>query len=311
MTHIKPSKSEKGLADVKPNEERAADLKTRYPEIQVMQTSITAKREFQLLLEYAANGGSLVLEDQKKIEQKKVEQKKIEEVSKGERRARKLKEMYPDMKGIPKTIGPKIKKKLIAAYEKSKKASRKRREDRTVKDVRPMVPVQDTKVHKLNAQRALVLKRMFPGMRGIPNAVNCQEITSLIANQLGEDMASATKATKEVMNLANGQTRALQLRKKCPNMQGIPDSISEDRFQRLSKAYKQSKGRVMDAKLRLENPQKSRLALPVTNPTQSDSIVKSLRSATSSKMAPISDERRAEVARNLSGNSDNDPITLD
>ena len=302
MINIKPSKSSKGPADLKPNQQRAVDLKTKYPKMQVMRSKVTTQRELKLLREYAATGGSLVQEDLEKVGQ----------CTAGERRALRLKEMYPDMKRIPDTVGPRQRKKLIDAYEQSKNARRRRKEARAGEDVQPTLPKQYTGFSYVSAQRALALQRMFPDMQGIPRGVDRQEIKSLILNRPGEDMKSATKATKEVLNVAKGRLKELQLRQKNPDMRGIPESASEGQRQSPRKASKKSKDKIKDATVHGENLETSTLPHPpVTNPTQPDPTVKSLRSATSSRMAPLSDERRAEVARNLSGHSNSDPITLD
>ena len=189
-----------------------------------------------------------------------------------------------------------------------------------------------------NAKRAAALKAKYPDIRGIPDRITRKVEQKLIAEHIAKSQQSTGTSTMRSVKSTKARDRALSLKKTHPDMKGIPAEISKKKRKNMITAYKASKGIVQEvaAKKRGDRqtqlPQRPRSApkpSPIphkqgTYPTRqyaavhgTDHVIpgfgsqgRSTRSKPN-KMAPLSDERRAEVARNLSGNSNDDPITLD
>lgn len=208
------------------------------------------------------------------------------------KRAAALKKKYPDMK-VPSKIGRGRRKKLIAKYR---------------------------------ANHARIVETEEPAHAVAPSTRSSRA-----------KMAQLTKPTK-------GQARARALNKEYPHMKNIPDSIiSSLRHKLINDHLSQITGTLPPAYLS-QNPN----PLPPDTPQNTGNHIAHPRDSIrphqmpqhpsypaeqrqqihspprqslhhegntgrpmSNKMAPLSDERRAEVARNLEGTSNDDPINLD
>ena len=108
------------------------------------------------------------------------------------------------------------------------------------------------------------------------------------------------------------KARAIRLQRKYPEMEGIPNAISKGEQKALVFVYEKQKSANQKAALvpyqDIDNIQVSHRPEP---PSQQPSQQNGPSRPVSNKMAPLSEERRAEVARNLSGHTSDDPITLD
>jgi len=208
------------------------------------------------------------------------------------KRAEELKAKYPDMKRIPPRIGHGMKAKLIAEYR---------------------------------ANHARITEAAQP------------ELSAAASNgALTEEMAQLTEPTTK------GQARARALKRACPGMRNIPDSIGKSLRQKLINAHlSQNPGTLPPAYLSQKPnalPPKTvqKGAKQVAPPERKSARLAQMPKRSSNpagqhqqpthqylhhqgsigrrvgnKMAPLSDERRAEVARNLEGTSNDDPINLD
>ena len=155
-------------------------------------------------------------------------------------------------------------------------------------------------------ERALRLKENLPGI-SIPATITRNEAKKLKVKyqaQLAKPRSSA-KSQDPAAQMAQ-RRRACQLRKACPGIENVPEQVTKATFKNMMKEYKdklipsQTDSSAMPKK-RKERSRKKAAAqsLPIRPPHPADKL--------SNRMAPISNERRAEVARNLGG-TPNDPI---
>ena len=161
---------------------------------------------------------------------------------------------------------------------------------------KPPLPAPGT-----NARRAIELKAQYPGIKGIGARVTRKRKAQLIADHEAQLRQSTNPFPKQPNKITKGNTRACKLRKKYPDMGPIPEQIGPKMRQKLITEYNERKGvsrrsvvRKSNAPSKRADPGPSLSTRPISN-----------------RMAPLSDERRAEVARNLSGTSTDDPIDID
>ena len=209
---------------------------------------------------------------------------------------------------------------------------------------------KEAKKERSRIARAAVLRKQYPLMQNIPKSITPSQRKKLIlqhtqnaANMLqptrsstaeGPGAADATqsKNDRKAANKEKQRNRATLLKQQYPNMEGIPSKIGRGIRKKLVAQY---------------NARSSALAPSVTMPTSSDTTLNlptrpvplptailgmnptykptcswlstnsSIASGskpqkqTSNKMAPLSEERRAEVARNLAAGSNSDPVMID
>ena len=192
-------------------------------------------------------------------------------------RAAALKASYPDMKGIPDRITKKAKLKMVEQYKAKIVA-----DDQTKKaSLAPTGLVTTNAKGAKGRNRASALRKQYPDMPGIPKTIGKKKRTSLIANY--------EKQKNNKVAVRGGPTQ-----RQNTHLAQLP--------QRPLPAPQQSQ--------QSEYPIRQRTANHDKNPNFS-SIQGPQRRPVSNKMAPLSNERRAEVARNLSGGSNDDPINLD
>lgn len=203
-------------------------------------------------------------------------------------------------------------------------------------------------IRKKQASRVAELKRICPDMKGIPTKLGAKRKAKLIAEYQNRTARAAETASPAPLPAASGgsqivgtadrktptkkgRSRARALRKEYPDMRNIPDSIDGVLRHKLIKDHLSRQPSILPPKPRekvgkhVVPPRKESARLPSKPqdtsylPEQRQQIKPPTgklfqRNATrpiSSKMAPLSDERRAEVARNLKGTSNDDPINLD
>lgn len=206
-------------------------------------------------------------------------------------------------------------------------------------------------IRKKQASRVAELKRICPDMKGIPTKLGAKRKTKLIAeyqNRIARAAETASPAPlpaplpaasggSQIVGTADrkkptkkGKSRARALRKEYPDMRNIPDSIDGVLRHKLIKDHLSRQPSILPPKTREKVgkyvvPPRKESARPASKPQDTSYLPerqqikpptgklfqRNAARPTSSKMAPLSDERRAEVARNLKGTSNDDPINLD
>lgn len=252
---------------------RAAKLKKLYPDM----TGIPDKVSQGFKRKLIANLGVVPPEDR-------------EEKKKQRQRALSLKKQYPDMAGIPEFVSPDLKKKLIRGGEIDGDKNKER-------------------------QRASDLKKRFPQMQGIPDQISKAAKNILVAEYQAKLKAPAgpAKAKKASGKKAKLRARLADLPPRPAAPPSNPKSTYPIRqFARLKRENADSitiSGKVAP----LSDKRRDQKSAPSAQlpsrpiPRHHNSVYRN----TSDKMAPLSNERRAEVAMNLRGHTGLDPIMID
>ena len=191
-------------------------------------------------------------------------------------RAITLRKEYPNMQNIPKSITPSQRKKLILQHTQN-----------------PINTVQPT--HTGTAK----------GPRDADSTLTAQSTNS---------MKAASKEAHKEANKEKQKNRASLLKQQYPDMEGIPSKIGRGIRKKLIAQYKaRSSVLAPSVTILTSSDMIGRTNLPtrpVLPPTATSGMIGSQR-PTSYKMAPLSEERRAEVARNLAAGSNSDPVMID
>ena len=218
-----------------------------------------------------------------------------QEIAARRSRAKSLRKQYPDMKNIPEEITKQQKKRLIKQYNDQTSTTKANNVGGSAgvqvsRNTNPAQLSAEEAIHRKQSERAARLKREHPEIaRLIPSKIGKKASKSII------DKQGASTSTGPLVSRASGQARATLPRRpaspahtqgtyptrQATALHGLPNGISRD-----SNAL-QSVPNGWSGNTSARNPK-------WTN-----------------KMAPLSDERRAEVARNLSGLSQDDPINID
>ena len=209
---------------------------------------------------------------------------------------------------------------------------------------------KETKKERSRIARATMLRKEYPLMQNIPKSITPSQRKKLIlqhtqnaANMLqptrlgtgeGPGAADATQSKNEIkaVNKEKQRHRATLLKQQYPNMEGIPSKIGRGIRKKLIAQYN-ARSSALTPSVTMPTSSDTKLNLPTrsvplptanlgTNPTYQPtcswlSTNPSVASAskpqkqTSNKMAPLSEERRAEVARNLAAGSNSDPVLID
>lgn len=230
-----------------------------------------------------------------KVKKSKTKDEKTEILHKKQaQRAADLKASFPDMEGIPERIGHGVKAKLIAEHAAkgavNTEAAQSTQRD-TLRDRVKGVPVAKATQPELTQpelnkgqMRARALKKQYPGMGNIPDRVGKKQRQNLIdayKSQLKEP--STNKAHTQAPQQA--PRRAARPTRKSVRLAQLPEKVSYPPVEQGQQASYPTR--------QLVHHQET-VGAPVSN-----------------KMAPLSDERHAEVVRNLEGTSNEDPINLD
>ena len=208
-------------------------------------------------------------------------------------RATALRKMFPDMQNIPDSITPSQRKKLILNYSQNATSMAQQTHSGTnagpenVGLASTAQPENSFKARNSEKQRnrAASLKNQYPGIGDIPSKIGKGTRKKLIAEFKARSTAQApsVKGSKS-SGTAVGNGHPLN---ELPTRL-MPPALKTGRY-----PTRQSTRAGQTPVLALEN-----------------SIPKPQRPA-SHKMAPLSEERRAEVARNLAAGSNDDPVMID
>ena len=200
-------------------------------------------------------------------------------------RATTLRKQYPTMQNIPNSITPSQRKKLIALHTQNATDASTLQQTHSATNKGPQAPTTNlTKIEK-QRRRAAVLKKQYPDMEGIPPKIGQGARKKLIAQYEARSTAPAP-VSSVVVPTSNGTAAKHSLHlNELPTRPVPPHSTSGTPATR-------------------QNTRETR----VGSSTNFDS--RSQR-PTSYKMAPLSEERRAEVARNLAAGSNDDPVMID
>lgn len=208
-------------------------------------------------------------------------------------RATALQKMFPTMQNIPNSITPSQRKKLILNHTQNATGTLQPTQLATnggPRDAGPAPNTQATKVEKATndekqRKRAASLKQQYPDMEGIPSKIGQGTKKKLIAQYKARSTAPAPSV---VMPTSSGTAA-----RTGPGLNELPKRPAPPAPTSGTYPTRQS----------------SRLnGTPANWAATSD--LRSQRT-TSYKMAPLSDERRAEVARNLAAGSNDDPVMID
>ena len=204
-------------------------------------------------------------------------------------RATALRKKYPTMQNIPNSITPSQRKKLIALHTQNAADTSTLQQARSATNKGPknagQAPTTKLTEDEKQRHRAALLKQQYPDMKGIPSKISLGSRKKLIAQYNARATAPAPVSSVTVPTstgtAANYNFRSNEL----PTRPVPPHS---------------NPGKQATRQITRETP--------VSPSTNSDS--RSQRPI-SYKMAPLSEERRAEVARNLAAGSNDDPVMID
>ncbi|KAL6718534.1 hypothetical protein ACLMJK_004626 [Lecanora helva] len=209
----------------------------------------------------------------------------------GEERAAELQAKYPGMKEIHGSVTPQRMAKLIKSYEKwqMKEAA----EAGQTQEQESSKPSRTAKRKAKERNRAQALKNQYPDMTGIPNMLSKKGRRKFIAAH--EDK----KATNPEAIAAHGNERGI-----------VEDAPMQRKSERLAALPQRPLPSPPPQQTFYQTRQYSTALTSVQNPPQ-PALESFRRLPASNKMAPLTDERRAEVARNLSSGTNDDPIAID
>lgn len=207
-------------------------------------------------------------------------------------RATALRKQFPTMEDIPNSITPSQRKKLILRHKQNATGVLQPTHsaiNESPRDAGPVPTPQSAKSKKAANQekqrkRAALLKQQYPDMKGIPPKIGQGTKKKLVAQYKATSSALAPSVP---MPASSG-----------------PAARNDPSLNELSTRF------VLPVPTLGKNPT-VQLTLHET-PTNSSatSNTKSSR-PTSYKMAPLTEERRAEVARNFAAGSNDDPVMVD
>lgn len=184
--------------------------------------------------------------------------------------------MYPEMPDIPKAISNSQRSKLIATFEARRVTAH----------------------HEVKATNGQPAKVPIKGANA----------------PLNQKENGLSKSKDKWPSSAPDEQRAFDLQRKFPN-ENVPRAVSKSQFKALNNTYENRDAK----KPKLGAPTGPNAQLPSrpppTGPARAMRPGKAQRRAHApharERMLPPSNARRAEVARNLMGNSNDEPISLD
>lgn len=202
-------------------------------------------------------------------------------------RATRLRKQYPTMQNIPNSINLSQKKKLIALHMQNATDTSTLQPTHSAANKNPkdagQAPTRKSLVEKQQKQRAASLKQQYPRMQGIPSKIGKGTKKKLIAQYKADSKAPAPSAT---MPAPLGTAAKPSLRSDGLPTQAVPPNLASGTQATRQTAHETPAVSSANSDLRFQRP-------------------------TSYKMAPLSEERRAEVARNLAAGSNDDPVMID
>lgn len=207
-------------------------------------------------------------------------------------RATALRKQFPTMENIPDSITPSQRKKLILRHTQNATGVLQPTHSAINEgpvDAAPVPSTQSAKSKKAENQekqrkRAALLKQQYPDMKGIPQKVGIGTKKKLVAQYKATSSAlspSVTMPTSSNTVVRNGSSLNDLPRRLVPPAPALgKDPTLQFTLHETSTDYS------------------------ATSDTKS-------QKPTTYKMAPLSEERRAEVARNLAAGSNDDPVMID
>ena len=225
-----------------------------------------------------------------------------------------------------------------------KPVSKARKRKREAKKAAKAAAGENAAVKESRKNRAIALRKAFPDMQNIPDSITPSQRKKLISNHTQnattkiQPTHSGTKGGPKTA-VEKQRNRAASLKKEYPGIGDIPSKIGKGTKKKLIAEFKaRSTAQAPSVKgpkpsgtaagnghplnempTRLMPPdqntgrystRQSTHAGQTTVTLSENSKPKPQRPA-SHKMAPLSEERRAEVARNLAAGSNDDPVMID
>ncbi len=223
------------------------------------------------------------------VEEAKRERKRVAE-QKRVNRANTLRQTYPTMKNIPKSITPAQRKKLILLHNENAANKLQPTLSATTKGSRDAAPKPTTQSKRKavniekQRKRAIVLQQQYPDMKGIPSTISQGVRKKLVAQYTAKKSAVAPSASMPTSS--NATARSAPRLNELPTRPVPPSTSGMDPKHQLTQIHSTPTDSLEASNLTSQKP-------------------------TSYKMAPLSEERRAEVARNLAAGSNDDPVMID
>ena len=217
----------------------------------------------------------------------------VKETTSRKNRAIALRNLYPDMQNIPDSITPSQRKKLILNHTQNATTmvqpthSGKNEGPKNASVASTAQPKKDFKARNSEKQRdrAVSLKKQYPGIGEIPSKIGKGTKKKLIAEYKAKSTAQAPKVKgPKSSGTAAGNGHPLT---ELPARLMPPDPNT---------------GRY---------PTRQSTRAGQTNVTLSENSNPKPQRPVSHKMAPLSEERLAEVARNFAAGSNDDPVMID
>lgn len=219
--------------------------------------------------------------------------KRIGKGKKAVARAIALRQQFPAMQNIPDSITPSQRKKLVLNHTQNSVSTLQPTPSATNEGPRNAVPAPPTQSMKRKKavtdekqrSRAALLKQQYPQMEGIPAKIGQGTKKKLIAQYKAK--SSALTSTAKMPTSSSKATKSGPHPDELPTRRAPPAHTLGTYPTRQVTRLRET---------------------PASLSATSDAI---LPRPTSYKMAPLSEERRAEVARNLAAGSNSDPVMVD
>lgn len=207
---------------------------------------------------------------------KRVKRERVEKTRMA--RADTLRKQFPTMQNIPNSITPSKRKKLIALHKQNATDTSTLRPTHSARTQSPEDVGQEKQRH-----RATLLRQQYPNMTGIPPMISKKIRRRLIAQYEANSTAPAPSAT---MPTSSGTAAQHGLHPNGLPTRPVPPNSTSGTHATRQTTHETSAASSANFDSRSQRP-------------------------TSHKMAPLSEERRAEVARNLAAGSNDDPVMID
>ena len=235
----------------------------------------------------------------KKVAVTSIADSKLERKEKGEvARATALRKKYPSMQNIPNSITPAQKSKLIARYTNATRRTQNATGTSTLQQTHSALnespkdagqaPTTKLTNGEKQRKRAASLKQQYPDMKGIPPQVSQGARKKLVAQYKARSTAPApsVSVTSMTMPTSSGNAARYGLGLNELPTRPVPPNSTSGTYATRQNTHETPAGSSTNSDSRSQRP-------------------------TSYKMAPLSEERRAEVARNLAAGSNDDPVMID
>lgn len=204
-------------------------------------------------------------------------------------RATMLRKQYPNMQNIPNSITPSQRKKLIALHTQNATDTSTLQQTQSATNKGPkdagQAPTTKLTATEKQRHRAASLKQRYPDMEGIPPKIGKGTGKKLIAQYKARSTAPAP-APSVTVPTSTGTAAKYSLQSNELPTRPVPPHSTSGTYATRQISRETLVGSSINSDSRSQRP-------------------------TSYKMAPLSEERRAEVARNLAAGSNDDPVMID